>query len=135
MAKAAILFLLLLYVFQAKFFVMNIKIATFANETIFYEDMTTTLTIDEGIYRRAERYALQHHKQSVRNMVESYFLTFLPTDDIESDENKLQLSEHEKEALAQLPSSLRSLYGCAAELDGYRDPDDDRYNYLMEKYK
>lgn len=41
----------------------------------------------------------------------------------------------EQELLSSLPSAWRKLYGSASSLNNYSDPDDERFNYLMEKYK
>lgn len=41
----------------------------------------------------------------------------------------------EQKLLSNLPSSWRKLYGSASSLNNCKDPDDERFNYLMEKYK
>lgn len=80
-----------------------------------------TITIDVGHHRAALRYA-QRHKTSVQEMVDKYLDTFVEEDPLEK-------------TLSKLPPQVRSLCGIAAGLDSYRDPEDERFNYLMDKYK
>lgn len=55
-------------------------------------------------------------------MVDKYLDTFVEEDPLEK-------------TLSKLPPQVRSLCGIAAGLDSYRDPEDERFNYLMDKYK
>lgn len=83
--------------------------------------MMETVTINVGQHRAAFRYAQRHHT-SVQEMVNKYLDTFVEEDPLEKE-------------LEKLPPEVRSLCGILEGLDGYRDPEDERFNYLMDKYK
>ena len=81
--------------------------------------MNNELLIDINQYPGAVMYAKLHNlsfKQLVENLL-----------------NKFQVSSAAKEEVSlQLPPHLEKLGGCLA---GVNDPNDEKLNYLLEKYK
>lgn len=79
------------------------------------------ITIDIRKHPAALQYAANHHT-SVQTMVENYLSSFY--------EEVAVVNE-----LSKMPPELQRLCGIASGLKDYRDPEDERFNYLMEKYK
>ena len=78
-----------------------------------------TITIDSNIYQGAERYA-KLHNVNLKQLVENFLM-------------KLQMSSSETQKMElQLPERLERLGGCLSEVT---DENDERMNFLMEKYK
>ena len=77
------------------------------------------LSIDSNIYKGAEMYA-KLHNVSLRQLVENFLSKCLASD------------KNERQSSLSLPPHLERLGGCLADID---DATDDKYNYLMDKYK
>lgn len=77
-----------------------------------------TIIIDSNIYRGAESYA-KRHNISVRQLVENYL-------------QKILSPKVSSKPSLNLPPHLEDLGGC---LSGVEDENDEKLNYLLEKYK
>ena len=81
------------------------------------KDMNT-ITIDSNIYKEAETYANKHNL-SIKQLVEKY-LAQLP---------KITITKGEK---YKLPKHLDNMGGCLSDI---ADPNDEKLNYLLNRYK
>lgn len=77
-----------------------------------------TIIIDSNIYRGAETYA-KRHNISVRQLVENCL-------------QKILSPKVSSKPSLKLPPHLEELGGC---LSGVEDENDEKLNYLLEKYK
>lgn len=77
-----------------------------------------TISIDTDIYKSAEMYAKQNNV-SIRELVESYL-------------TKLLTSNNSARQRKELPKHIQEMCGILSDVE---DKDDDRLNYLLEKYK
>mgnify|MGYP000005353924 FL=1 len=85
---------------------------------VVYDAIMNTISVDSYIYRGAELYA-KLHNVSIGQMVEKYLLRF-------------QVPTSRKLPSLTLPAHLEKLGGCLA---GIEDENDEKLDYLLEKYK
>ena len=85
---------------------------------IIGDAIMNTISVDSNIYRGAELYA-KLHNVSIGQMVEKYLLRF-------------QVPTSRKLPSLKLPAHLEKLCGCLA---GIEDENDEKLDYLLEKYK
>ena len=77
-----------------------------------------TITIDSNIYKEAEIFAHKHNL-SLKQIVEKYL-------------SQLSNITFTKEEKYKLPKHLESMVGCLSDV---KDQNDDKLNYLLNKYK
>lgn len=96
------------------------KIITFAERNLKGMGMNT-ITIDSNIYNDAAAYA-QKHNTSVKDMVEKFL-------------SKFKAAPQKIKKLKELPPELARLGGILKGVEDMDDGTDERFHYLMEKYK
>lgn len=83
--------------------------------------MNNDLVIDAKQFPGAVMYA-KLHNMSFKQLVENFLMKFQTS----------SVAKEKKEVTLQLPPHLEKLGGCLA---GVSDPNDEKLNYLLEKYK
>lgn len=78
----------------------------------------STITINSDIYQKAERYA-KLNNINLSHLIEKFLM-------------KLQTTSAKDNAALALPDHLEKLAGCLSDVS---DDDDEKLNYLLEKYK
>ena len=78
----------------------------------------STITINSDIYQKAERYA-KLNNINLSHLIEKFLM-------------KLQTPSAKDNAALALPDHLEKLAGCLSDVS---DDDDEKLNYLLEKYK